>query len=145
MVVLNIWFSNSFYRIIMYNCCENVLSCKYHSTLLMIYPHWFTEWLGAVRQQFISYANVDADLCHHMTLQDHHSMKPRDAYMRRQPRTSLVQMACRLLGDKPLSDSVLEYCQLNPWEQTSVKFASKFKHFHFVCENRCHFVSASMC
>ena len=26
-------------------------------------------------------------------------------------------MACRLAGAKPLSESMLEYCQLDPWEQ----------------------------
>ena len=35
---------------------------------------------------------------------------------------SLVQiMACHLAGAKPLSEPMLEYCQLDPWEQTSVK------------------------
>ena len=31
-------------------------------------------------------------------------------------------MACRLVGTKPLSEPMLEYCQLDPWEPTSVKF-----------------------
>ena len=31
-------------------------------------------------------------------------------------------MACRLDGAKPLSERMLEYCNLNPWEQTSVKY-----------------------
>ena len=31
-------------------------------------------------------------------------------------------MTCRLDGTKPLSEPVLEYCKLDPWEQTSVKF-----------------------
>ena len=36
---------------------------------------------------------------------------------------SLVQvMACRLFGAKPLSEPMLDYCQLNPWEHISVKF-----------------------
>ena len=35
---------------------------------------------------------------------------------------SLVQiMACRLVGAKPLSKPMLEYCWFDPWEQTSVK------------------------
>ena len=81
------------------------------------------------------------------------SLMPIDAYMRRQPKTSLVQiMACRLYGAKPLSEPKLEYCQLNPWEPTSVKSYSKLKHFHSrkdisKCRlrNRRPFVSASMC
>ena len=47
--------------------------------------------------------------------------------------------------------TMLEYCQLDPWEQTSVKFQSKFQHFHsrkcvWMCRlrNGGHFVSASM-
>ena len=37
--------------------------------------------------------------------------------------SSLVQiMACRLVGAKPLSKLILEYCWLHTWEQTSVKF-----------------------
>ena len=37
------------------------------------------------------------------------------AYMRRWAGSSLVQiMACRLFGAKPLSEPMLEYCQLNP-------------------------------
>ena len=36
--------------------------------------------------------------------------------------SSLVQiMACRLVGAKPLSERMLVYCLLDPWEQTSVK------------------------
>ena len=35
---------------------------------------------------------------------------------------SFVQiMACRLAGAKPLSEPMLEYCYLDPWEQTSVQ------------------------
>ena len=44
-------------------------------------------------------------------------------YMRQQTRTSLVQiMAWRLFGAKPLSEPMLEYCYLNPLEQTSMKY-----------------------
>ena len=55
-------------------------------------------------------------------------------------------------GAKPLSEPMLEYCQLDPLEQTSMKFQSEFKHFHSrTCtlksrlRNGDHFVSASMC
>ena len=37
--------------------------------------------------------------------------------------SALVQvMACRLLGAKPLSKPMLGYCQLDPLEQTLLKF-----------------------
>ena len=31
-------------------------------------------------------------------------------------------MACRLFGAKPLPEPMLAYCQLDHWEQISVKF-----------------------
>ena len=50
-------------------------------------------------------------------------------------------MACCLDGTKPLSESMLEYCQLHPWEQTSVKFNRNWNIFiqenaleNIVCE-----------
>ena len=58
-------------------------------------------------------------------------------------------MACRT---KPLSEPMLEYCWLDPWEQISVKSQSQFTYFHqWKCiwkrrqEFSGHFVSASMC
>ena len=38
----------------------------FHRTPLMIRQHWFRWWLGAVRQQDITWTNVDPDLCGHM-------------------------------------------------------------------------------
>ena len=31
-------------------------------------------------------------------------------------------MACRLAGAKPLSETIMEYYQFDPWEQFSAKF-----------------------
>ena len=43
----------------------------------------------------------------------------------------LVQiMACHLFGNKPLPEPILAFCQLDSWEQISVKFKSEFYHFH---------------
>ena len=39
-------------------------------------------------------------------------------------------MACRLFGAKPLSEPVLGHCQLDPQEQTSLKFWSKVTTCH---------------
>ena len=62
------------------------------------------------------------------------SLRPSDAYkmyMRHQPGPTLVQiMTCCLFSTKPLSGPMLYYCQLDRWEQTSIKLYSKFKHFH---------------
>ena len=40
-------------------------------------------------------------------------------------------MTCRLFGVQPLCKPMLVYCQLNPWEQTSVKSSVKSKHKTF--------------
>ena len=40
-------------------------------------------------------------------------------------------MACRLVGDKPLSEPVLDYCQLEPCQHISVKFQLKYNNFHW--------------
>ena len=81
------------------------------------------------------------------------SSPPSAAYMRHWTRSASVQiMACRLFGAEPLSGPMLEYCQLAHWEQISVKFYSKFKHFHsgkciWKCRlcHRGHFATVSMC
>ena len=74
------------------------------------------------------------------------------AYMRQWIGSAMVQiMACHLFGAKPLSYPMLEYWQLNSWEQTSVKSQSKFIHFHwgkyirkYLLWNGGHFVPGKM-
>ena len=39
-------------------------------------------------------------------------------------------MACQLFGAKALPKPMMTYCQLNPKEQTSVKFEPKYEVFH---------------
>ena len=52
---------------------------------------------------------------------------PSAAYMHQWIRWAWVKIiACRLFGTKPLSKPILGYCQLDPYEQTSVKFQSKY-------------------
>ena len=41
-------------------------------------------------------------------------------------------MVCRLFGDKPLPEPMLAYCQMDSWEQISVKFELEFYHFHSI-------------
>ena len=56
------------------------------------------------------------------------SSPPSAAYMRQGIGSALVQiMACRQFGAKPLSKPLLDYYQLDPWEQSSGKFQSKYK------------------
>ena len=59
------------------------------------------------------------------------SLRLRDAYMCQYTRSSLVQiMACRLDCTMPLPELMTTYCQIESWEQISVKFESKCKGFH---------------
>ena len=52
-----------------------------------------------------------------------HSFHPRAANMWQWIGSALVQiMACRLLGTKPLSKPMRSYCQLDLYDQISVKF-----------------------
>ena len=37
--------------------------------------HWFRKWLGAVKQQAITWDNVDPDLCRHMVSLGHNELK----------------------------------------------------------------------
>ena len=61
-------------------------------------------------------------------------------------------MACRLFGAKPLPEPMLVYCQLDSWEQISVKFESdsiilfiQENAFEMVvCQNGGHFVQGEM-
>ena len=39
-------------------------------------------------------------------------------------------MACHLFSTKPLSESVWDYYTLDPWEQLSVKFETKYNNSH---------------
>ena len=51
--------------------------------------------------------------------------------MRQWTGSSLNQViACRLFGANPLPEPMLAYCQLDSWEQTSVKFESQLCHFY---------------
>ena len=43
-----------------------------HTSALMIGQHWFMECLGAIRQQVITWTNIDSGLCHHMVSLGHH-------------------------------------------------------------------------
>ena len=59
------------------------------------------------------------------------SSPPSAAYMCRWSGSALVQIiACHLFDATPLREPMLTYCQLDAWEQTLVKFESKYKAFH---------------
>ena len=59
------------------------------------------------------------------------SSPPCAAHMRPWTGSALVQvMACHLFGAKPLPKPMQAYCQLDTWEQISVKFEWEFYIFH---------------
>ena len=70
-------------------------------------------------------------------------LRPSDAYIRHQPRPSLVQkMTCRQLGAELLTQSTLYYFQQDPWEQILVNciriltFPAKKIHLKMSSGNR---------
>ena len=65
--------------------------------------------------------------------QDISSSSPSAAYMRQGIGWALFHIvACRLFGAKALPKLMLTYCQLDPWEQTSVKLEPKIPSFSFM-------------
>ena len=64
-VKLQVFCSNSFYELISWVFLGKMLSAECLRTPLMTSQHRFRLWLGAVRQQAITWANFDPDLhCH---------------------------------------------------------------------------------
>ena len=77
------------------------------------------------------------------------SSPPGATYMHyQQIDSALVQIiTCPLFSTKPLTKPMLGYCLLDPWEQTLLKFESKYKHFYsrkciwkYCLQNAGHFV-----
>ena len=59
------------------------------------------------------------------------SSPPSATYMRQWAGSALVRvMAWRRTGAKPLPEPMLAYCELDSWEQISVKIESEFYRFH---------------
>ena len=67
--------NNSFYELISWVSSTKLVLGKCHRIQLMKSQHRLRYWLGAIRQQAITLANVDQDLCHHMVPQDHNELK----------------------------------------------------------------------
>ena len=65
-VILKLWFTNTCYRLSSWTLLAKLLTSECHGTPWTISQHWFGYWLGAVRQQPITWANVHPDLCHYM-------------------------------------------------------------------------------
>ena len=88
------------------------------------------------RTTCISCISVCESLCQAIHLKTHLPLVP---HICRWTGPSLVQvMSCRIFGAKPLPETMLAYCQLDSWEQISVKFESEFYNFHSSkCISKC--------
>ena len=108
--------------------CGQVNRCK-----PMIYlALWTLSSLVQIMAQYQTGGSACQIPQHHTTNSQHlvlltrpqwvNSLRLRDEYIPWSPRSSLVQIrACCLFDAKPLSEPLVAYCQLDPWEQTSVK------------------------
>ena len=111
--------------------------------------HYLNQcWLSSVRPSYIHLMTISQEICQssmtkinmkitHLKMslkslrgQWVNLLRLSDAYLHHQLMSSLVHIvACRLFATKPLSEPMLNYCQLDPREQTSIKLCLKFKHF----------------
>ena len=66
-----------------------------HWTSLMISQHWFRWWLGAVRQQAITRANVNPDRCCHMASLGHNELVNSFAFRLRVKTTQVIASPCK--------------------------------------------------
>ena len=64
----------------------------------MVSLHWFRQWLGAVRQQAITWANLDSDLCHHMALLDNNELIKTIDFIKLMTRQVQVSLLIHLFG-----------------------------------------------
>ena len=67
-------FSILFYWLVSSHLLTIMPSDECHGTYLKISQNWFRQWLGAIRQQVITWANVDPDLRHHMASLGHNEL-----------------------------------------------------------------------
>ena len=73
--ILKMEFSILFYWLVSSDLLMIMPSDECQRTLLMIRQHWFRLWLGAVRQQAITWANVDSVPCHLMASLGHNELR----------------------------------------------------------------------
>ena len=73
-VTIKVQFSNLLYRLVAWQLIVKSLSGTCHKTSLMISQYWFRLCLDAVRQQAITWTNVEPGLCKHMASPDHNEL-----------------------------------------------------------------------
>ena len=74
-VILQVYFSNAFYEFMFFAFHVKSISGECNKSVLVISQHLFRKWLGAPRQQVISWTNVDPVLCRHLASLGHNELK----------------------------------------------------------------------
>ena len=102
------------------------LSCyECHCTLLMISQHRFRWWLGAVRQQAITWANVDPYLCRHMASLGHNELTINFINQQELRGTwnwapNITQESCDLRSELPEFDVTVPIFMSNQYTKSSI-------------------------
>ena len=73
-VILQVHITNSFYKLISWALTVKLVLGECRWAPLIISQHWFRWWLGAIRQQAITWADIDPELCHHMVSLGHNEL-----------------------------------------------------------------------
>ena len=96
--------------------------------IIGIHPRTISEKITRHNFEINNHINLFADFCEGtMSL----LISPSAAHMCQWTGPALVHvMACSLFRAKPLPEPMLAYCQLDAWEQISVKIESQFYHFN---------------
>ena len=79
-LILKVYFLNSLYRIVELSLCVKLLSGECHKNSLIETQYWFSYWLASTKQQAITWANLDPDLCHHMVSLSRNDFKQLNMY-----------------------------------------------------------------
>ena len=66
LVIVHVYFSNYFHTLTSWALTVKLVLGEFYRTPLMLRQYWFRQWLSAVRQQAITWANVYSDLYCHM-------------------------------------------------------------------------------
>ena len=78
--ILDNQFQNKFQWLMARASVEKQSSNECYRTLEMISQHWSRWWLGAIRQQAITWANADSELCCHIASLGHNELRKPSAY-----------------------------------------------------------------
>ena len=128
-----------------YSCIFYIFSYTWDCTCNWNFSSWRkglgsqTENLGRVpmkNKHFQCFHHRDKAVTElsHLCIENSHTLNsspPSVSFMCQSIGSALVQItACRLCGTNPLSTPMLGNCQLDPQEQISVNFESKYKTFH---------------